>query len=76
MDKIKQRIGWLSKRITLTEQEKELIEFQMKEAVNEVKNNDVVNSLINFGKWYQMDEMQRDEPERWKSIVDRYLGKL
>jgi hypothetical protein len=29
--------------------------------------------LVKFGKWYQLDEMQRDKKQLWTDIVDRYL---
>lgn len=31
------------------------------------------DELVKFGKWYSMDEASRTNPERWTSIVNRYL---
>jgi hypothetical protein len=45
---------------------------QLSEKWNDDNTKD---ELVKFGKWYQLDESQREHKQLWTSIVDRYLIK-
>ena len=78
-ENIKQRIGWLEKRMGLSNNERELITFQMKELAKQLTLTDVGYSLktketITFEDWaerkgfirYAFDKYINADKDIWK----------